>query len=139
MNIVPDATVLITFALVWILVLVLSRVFFKPVGRIIGERASRIEKAKAETEKTLAAYEQDLRRIEEGLKEARAASTGIREQAELEALKEKARLLQEIQAECRAQVDKAKVELGQRVEKLKRELDATTEELAADIERRILN
>jgi F-type H+-transporting ATPase subunit b len=139
LNIVPDATVLITFALVWILVLVLSRVFFKPVGRIIGERASRIEKAKAETEKTLAAYEQDLRRIEEGLKEARAASTGIREQAELEALKEKARLLQEIQAECRAQVDKAKVELGQRVEKLKRELDATTEELAADIERRILN
>jgi len=139
LNIVPDATVLVTFALVWILVLVLSRVFFKPVSRIISERQLRIDKAKEETEKTLAAYEQDLKRIEEGLKEARAASAGIREQAELEALREKARLLQEIQAECRAQVDKAKAELGERAEMLKRELDATNEELADDIERRILN
>ncbi|MGD1010012.1 MAG: ATP synthase F0 subunit B [Candidatus Aminicenantales bacterium] len=134
-----NATVFVTFALVWILVLVLSRVFFKPVRRVLDERASRIEKAKAETEKTLAAYEQDLRRIEEGLKEARAAAAGIREQAALEALKEKSRLLQEIQVECRAQVDKAKAELGQRVEALKKELDATTEELSEDIERRILN
>jgi F-type H+-transporting ATPase subunit b len=134
-----NATVFVTFALVWILVLVLSRAFFKPVRRILDERASRIEKAKAETEKTLAAYEQDLRRIEEGLKEARAAAAGIREQAELEALKEKSRLLQEIQVECRAQVDKAKAELDQRVETLKKELDATTEELSEDIERRILN
>jgi F-type H+-transporting ATPase subunit b len=139
LNIVPDATVFVTFALVWILVLVLSRVFFKPVRRILDERASRIEKAKAETEKTLAAYEQDLRRIEDGLKEARASAAGIREQAELEALKEKSRLLQEIQVECRAQVDKAKAELDQRVETLKKELDRTTEELSGDIERRILN
>jgi hypothetical protein len=36
-------------------------------------------------------------------------------------------------------VDKAKAELGQRVEALKKELDATTEELSEDIERRILN
>jgi F0F1-type ATP synthase membrane subunit b/b' len=134
-----NATVFVTFALVWILVLVLSRVFFKPVRHILDERASRIEKAKAETEKTLAAYEQDLRRIEDGLKEARAAAAGIREQAELEALKEKSRLLQEIQVECRAQVDKAKAELDQRVETLKKELDRTTEELSGDIERRILN
>ncbi len=139
MNIVPDATVLVTFALVWILVLVLSRVFFKPVRRILDERASRIEKAKEETEKTLAAYERDLRQIEEGLKDARAAAAGIREQAELEALKEKSRLLQEIQVECRAQVDKAKAELEQQVEALKKELDATTGELSEDIERRILN
>ena len=134
-----NATVFVTFALVWILVLVLSRVFFKPVRRVLDERASRIEKANAETEKTLAAYEQDLRRIEEGLKEARAAAAAIREQAELEALKEKTRLLQEIQVECRAQVDKAKAELDQQVKALKKELDATTEELSEDIERRILN
>lgn len=139
MNIVPDATVLVTFALVWILVLVLSRVFFKPVGRILDERAARIESAKAETAKILAAYEDDLRRIEEGLKEARAAAAGIREQAELEALQEKSRLLQEIQAECRAQVEKAKAELVRRVEELKKELDARSGELSEDIERRILN
>lgn len=139
MNIVPDATVLVTFALVWILVIVLSRVFFKPVGRILGERASRLDKAKEETDKMLAAYEQDLKRIEENLKEARAAAVGIREQAELEALKEKSRLLQEVQAECRAQVEKAKAELAQRVSELKKDLDARSGELSKEIERRVMN
>ena len=139
MNIVPDATVLITFALVWILVLVLARVFFKPVGRILGERASRIEKAKAEAEMALAATEEDLRLVEEELRKARAASAEIWDQAEREALKEKSRLVQEVQAECRAQVEKAKQELEQHVELLKKELEAGTERMADDIERRILN
>ena len=62
-----DATVLVTFTIVWILVIVLSRVFFKPVGRVLGERAARLEKAKNETEATLAGYEEDLRKIEERL------------------------------------------------------------------------
>jgi F-type H+-transporting ATPase subunit b len=139
LNIVPDATVLITFALVWILVLVLSRVFFKPVGRILGERASRIEKAKAEAETALAATEEDLTLVEEGLRKARAASAEIWEEAEREALKEKSRLVQEVQAECRAQVEKAKQELERHVELLKKELDSGTERMADDIERRILN
>lgn len=139
MNIVPDATVLITFALVWILVLVLARVFFKPVGRILGERASRIEKAKAEAETALAATEEDLRLVEEGLRKARAASAEIWEEAEREALKEKSRLIQEVQAECRVQVEKAKQELARHVELLKKELDSGTERMADDIERRILN
>jgi F-type H+-transporting ATPase subunit b len=134
-----DATILVTFALVWILVIVLSRVFFKPVSRVLGERAARLEKAKAETEKALAATEQDIKRIEDSLKEARAAAAGVREKAELEALKEKARIVQEIQQACRVQVDEAKGELDERVAKLKRELDAATAGLSEEIERRILN
>jgi F-type H+-transporting ATPase subunit b len=138
-NIVPNATVLITFALVWILVLVLSRVFFKPVGRILGERASRLESAKAETEKALAACEENLRQVEEELRKARTASAEMWDQAEREALKEKSRLVQDIQTECRAQVEKARRELEQHVEQLKKEIDAKTERMAEDIEHRILN
>lgn len=134
-----DATILVTFVLVWILVVVLSRVFFKPVSRIIGERTARIEKAKDETEKALAACEQDIKRIEDSLKEARAAAAGVREKAELEALKEKARIIQEIQQACRAQVDEAKGELDERVADLKKELDAATAGLSDEIERRVMN
>ena len=139
MNIVPDATVLITFALVWILVLILSRVFFKPVERILGERASRIEKAKAEAETALAATEEDLRLVEDRLRKARAASAEIWEEAEREALKEKGRLVQEVQAECRAQVEKAKWEIGEEVGRLKKALDSRIGEMAEEIERRVLN
>jgi F-type H+-transporting ATPase subunit b len=134
-----NATVLITFVLVWVLVLILSRVFFKPVGRILAERQARLDKAKAETDAALAAAQEDLRRIEERLKEARAASDAIWDRAESESLKEKGRIVQELQAETRAQVEKARQDLEREVERLKKELDAQTERLAGDIERRILN
>ncbi len=138
MNIFPDATVIVTFVLVWVLVLILSRVFFKPVGRILAERQARLDQAKAETDRALAAAQEDLRRIEDRMKEARAASDAIWDQAESESLKEKSRIVQELQAETRAQVEEARRDLEREVERLKKELDAQTERLAGDIERRIL-
>jgi len=139
LSIFPDATVLVTFVLVWVLVLVLSRVFFKPVGRILAERQARLDEAKAQTDKALAAAREDLRRIEERMKEARAASDAIWDQAESQSLKEKSRIIQDLQAETRAQVEKAKQDLEREVERLKKELDAKTGQLAGEIERRILN
>lgn len=127
------------FAIVWILVLVLGRLFFKPVSRILDERAGRIARDQAAASEALEAYDRDLRRIEEGLKEARAAADGIREKAELEALKEKSRLVREVQAEGRAEVEKAKEELSRRVEVLKAELDARSGEFAEKIEKRIMD
>jgi F-type H+-transporting ATPase subunit b len=134
-----NAIVFVTFVLVWILAFVLTKVFFKPLARILAERSSRIETAKTETEAALKAYDDGLRRVEDELKKARSASAEIWDQAELEALKEKSRLVQEIQAECRTQVENARRELEQRVEELKKEIDGRTDEIAADIERRILN
>ena len=134
-----NATVLITFALVWILVLVLTRVFFKPVGRVLGERASRIDGDNEAARKSLAEYEQDLGRIDDRLREARTASDEIWAKTELEALKEKARIIQEIQAESRAQVEKAKAELAGEIERLKKDVDGRTGDLAGEIERRIFN
>ncbi len=133
-----DATALIVFAIVWILVLILTRIFFKPILRILDERAGRIAKDKASAEEALKAYEGDLRRIEDGLKEARAAADGIRTAAETEALKEKSRLVREVQAEGRAEVEKAKEELRREMEALKKDLDQRTEELAGSIEKRVL-
>ena len=81
---------------------------------------------------------EDLRRVEEGLKEPRAAAEAIRSAAETEALKEKSRLVREVQAEGRAEVEKAKQELLREMEALKKELDARTAEIAETIEKRIL-
>ena len=132
-------TVLITFALVWILALVLTRVFFKPVGRILDERAGRIDKDKSEAQAALDACDANLKRIEDGLKDARASTAEIWDRTELESLKEKGRVIAEIQTECRAQVEQAKDELNREVARLKRDIDSKTGELAEDIERRILN
>jgi len=133
-----NATFIVVFAIVWILVLVLTRVFFKPILRVLDERAARVAKDKTAAGEALKSYEDDIRRIEEGLKEARAAADGIRGAAETEALKEKSRLVREVQAEGRAEVEKAKEELLREMEALKKELDKRTEEIAETIEKRIL-
>jgi F-type H+-transporting ATPase subunit b len=139
MNITPNWTALITFALVWVLVFILTKVFFKPVGRVLDERASRIAVDTEAARAALEAYEQDLKRVEDRLKEARSASDEIWAKAEIEALKRKSRLIQEIQSESHAQVEKAKEELSREIERLKRDLDARTEDMAEAIERRLLN
>lgn len=133
-----NATALIVFAVVWILVLVLTRIFFKPILRVLDERAARIARDKAAASASRESYDADLRRVEEGLKEARAAADAIRGSAETEALKEKSRLVREVQAEGRAEVEKAKEELLREMETLKKELDKRTAEIAETIEKRVL-
>jgi F-type H+-transporting ATPase subunit b len=133
-----NATALVVFAVVWILVLVLTRIFFKPILRVLDERAARIAKDKEAAESARKASEADLKRIEDGLKEARASAAAIRNTAETEALKDKSRLVREVQAEGRAEVEKAKAELAREIETLKKDLDKHTEEIAETIEKRIL-
>jgi F-type H+-transporting ATPase subunit b len=133
-----NGTAIVIFLIVWVLVLVLTRVFFKPILRILDERSGRIARDKAAANEALEATNRDLRRVEEGLKEARAAAEAIRSTAETEALKGKSRLVREVQAEGRAQVEKAKEELLREMETLKKELDARTAEVAETIEKRIL-
>lgn len=134
-----DASAIVIFAIVWVLVLVLGKIFFKPITRILDARAGRMARDQAAASEALEAYDRDLRRIEESLKEARAAADGIREKAELEALKEKSRLVREVQAEGRAEVEKAKEELARQVEVLKAELETRSGEFAEKIEKRIMN
>jgi F-type H+-transporting ATPase subunit b len=134
-----DASAIVIFAIVWVLVLVLGKIFFKPITRILDARARRMARDQAAASEALEAYDRDLRRIEESLKEARAAADGIREKAELEALKEKSRLVREVQAAGRAEVEKAKEELARQVEVLKAELETRSGEFAEKIEKRILN
>lgn len=134
-----DATFLIVVILVWILVLALSRLFFKPVGRIMRERDERIRKDRAAAQETLDTYEKNLERIEERLKEAKSAADTLRQALEAEAAQDKSRLLRDLSAEYRQQIDKAKEELNAQVDRLKKDLDREAERLAQDVEKRLLN
>ena len=134
-----DFTFAVIFLLVWVLVLILSRVFFKPVGRMMEERGSRSRENKEAARKALDALTQDLRKIEESLKEAKAASDKIRESLEIEALKERTRLLSDLHAESRKQVEKAREEINGEIGRLKSELAGEVERLSGEVERKVLN
>jgi len=134
-----DITFAVIFLLVWVLVLILSRVFFKPVGRMMEERRSRSRENKEAARKALDALTQDLRKIEESLKEAKAASEKIRESLEIEALKERTRLLSDLHVESRRQVEKAREEINGEISRLKSELAGEVERLSGEVERKVLN
>ena len=134
-----DLTFAVIFLLVWVLVLILSRVFFKPVGRMMEERRSRSRENKEAARKALDALTQDLRKIEESLKEAKAASDKMRESLEIEALKERTRLLSDLHAESRRQVEKAREEITEEIGRLKSELAGEVERLSGEVERKVLN
>ena len=134
-----DLTFAVIFLLVWVLVLILSRVFFKPVGRMMEERGSRSRENKEAARKALDALTQDLCKIEESLKEAKAASDKMRESLEIEALKERTRLLSDLHAESRRQVEKAREEITEEIGRLKSELAGEVERLSGEVERKVLN
>jgi len=134
-----DFTFAVIFLLVWVLVLILSRVFFKPVGRMMEERGSQSRENKEAARKALDALTQDLRKIEESLKEAKAASDKIQEAFETEALKERTRLLSDLHAESRKQVEKAREEINGEIGRLKSELAGEVERLSGEVERKVLN
>jgi len=134
-----DASFIAVFLILWILVLVLSKLFFKPVMKIMSERDEGIKADLDAARNALSAAEHDLQEIEAQLKAARAEAEALREAAEAEASKERARLVEEIGQESRAQVLKAKEDLARETERLKGELQPRTEGLADQIQERLLS
>jgi F0F1-type ATP synthase membrane subunit b/b' len=134
-----DLSVIVIFVIVWILVLVLTRVYFKPVGRVMKKRVGRIKQDQDATQDALDKYAKALERIEQDLKAAKASAREIREKWERGAQKEKERLIDEVSQECRSQVQKAQEELNQNVERLKKDLEPKSQDLAERIAKRLLN
>jgi len=134
-----DASLFVIFLIVWILVFVLTKIFFKPLQRVRRERESRITGSREAFQKSMETYEHTVSEVEEKLKAAKNKAQKLKEKFELEALKERERMLTEISAETRNQVDEAKKQLEKQVQSLKEELESETMSLAERIEKRLLN
>lgn len=134
-----DGNVLVVFIIVWVLVLLLSKLFFQPVRRVRDKREKDVLENRESTRRTLESYGRAIGEIENRLREARKESEASRDLLIQDALKEKTRLLAEISAECRSQVATAREGLGRTVEELRARLEAEAEGLAERIEKKILH
>ena len=134
-----DATLLIIFAIVWILLLVLKKVFFKPMEKVRRERNELIEENKAAFTRAQENHERTLSEIEARIKEARSQAQAVRDQLEEDALKERERLVKAVSDESREQVEKAKAELEGRMDGLLKELESKSEDMAKSIEQKLLH
>ena len=84
-------------------------------------------------------YEKTISVIEEKIKKVRTEAKATRDQLELEALKEKERLIDEVSKESKAQIKKAKADLDEQMKGLLEEMEAKSEMLAESIEKRLLH
>lgn len=134
-----DLSVIVIFVIVWILVLVLSKVYFAPMRRIMGRRDDQIQQDQGAAQETLEKYAETLQRIEKDIDAAKISARETREEWVREAQREKEIMIEEVSQECRQQVRKAHRELDDSVEHIKKELEPRSQELAEIITKRLLN
>jgi F0F1-type ATP synthase membrane subunit b/b' len=134
-----DGNLIVVFLIVWLLLFVLTRVFFNPVRRIRDMREKAILRNKEAFERAVESYEEGLRQVDQALKDARAAAEKVRASLEADALRERSRLIADISSECRRQVDQAKADLEASVRELKKKLETEATGMAEQIEKKFLN
>jgi len=134
-----DATAIVVLVIIWVLLAILTKIFFNPVRNVMSERDAEIKQNLDAVSQSTDEYEKTLQHIEAEVKQARSGALKTQQQFEQDALKEKDRILTEISQECRAKVDEARSELSRQVKDLEEELGAQSDLLAEKIERRLLN
>lgn len=134
-----DISLIAVFLIVWILSAILSKVFFNPLRKVIGEREAKINKNRRAAEKTMQNFEQTSLQIEERVRGARALSQATKKEFEQKGLLEKERILGEANKEWRREVEKAKDKLKRQLESLKKELESRSKDFAQRIEQKLLD
>lgn len=134
-----NGNVIIVFLIVWILVFVLTKVFFNPVRRVRDKRRQEVQANKKAYEDAVASQQKGIQEIELAIKQAKAAAESAKETLRAEGLKEKNRMLAEISAEYKGQVEKARADLDRTIKDLKEKLEAETSALAGNIEKKFLS
>jgi F-type H+-transporting ATPase subunit b len=116
-QLVPDGSLILHGAIIIIMVVVLNRTLFKPINRILQERASRTYGLVAEARKALETVDESLKQYEKTLRGARAEGYGLLELQRLEAMRERER-----------QMASAKEVLGEQTAAAKRDIEAQAED-----------
>lgn len=133
-----DASFIAIFIIVWIMVFVLSRLFFNPLRKIMEEREVKVKGRQEAFQEATEVYEKTVCEIEERLKSARILSEQTKDNLKHEALKKRELMLEEISTEYRSQVEKAQEKLEKQTTSLRRELGAEAKLLAERIEQKLL-
>ncbi|MFC2165336.1 hypothetical protein ACFLT2_10110 [Acidobacteriota bacterium] len=134
-----DGSLFVVFAIVWILLVILKKLYFKPVKTVVDSRDNEVEGNLKFSQDALDSHEKNIVEIEQKLKAARAAARATKLNFVSEAQKEKEKIVAEMAKESRLRVNEAKEELEDQLESLKQELEAESKILSVKIEQRLLD
>jgi F0F1-type ATP synthase membrane subunit b/b' len=127
-----------TVVLVFLFYLFLRWSFFTPIEKAMGERAARIEGARAEAVQFAAEAKQELDTYNQRLMDARRQIFLEQERAREAALEERSRLLKAMRARTQEEVAAAKQRIAKEFANAQREVEGQVPELAAQIARSII-
>ncbi len=129
---VPVALVVLFFYII------LRAVFFKPLLRVMAEREARTLGAQKAAEAAQTAAAEKIKQYEEALKQAKAKVYAEQDVERKKLLDERAAFLKMVRGRAATDVTAAKDGVASEVTAAKKELDANTGQLAAEIARRVL-
>lgn len=133
-----DLSLIVVFIIVWVLLAVLTRLFFNPLRKVMRTRQDQMDQDKTAAEAALESFERESLKVEGQLKGAKAMAQTLREKLTEEGQKRRERMLEKTNEDCRSQVETARDQLNRQVESLKKELEAKSQSLAEQIEERLI-
>lgn len=134
-----DISSVVIFAIIWILLFVLKKVFFNPLQKVRAERDALINQNKMAAAKSKEDYEQTLSEIEEQIKKARMDAVDSRNKLEKDAQEKREELIADVSKESKKMVEKGKADLEEQMKILFKEMEAKSETFAKNIEKRLLH
>jgi F0F1-type ATP synthase membrane subunit b/b' len=134
-----DISLFVIFAIVWILLFVLKKIYFNPLQKVRAEREGLINQDKKTAAKFQEDYESTLAEIEEKMKKARLDALASRSSFEKDAQIKREELLADVSKESKKMVEKGKADLEEQMKALFKEMETKSEILAENIEKRLLH
>ncbi len=134
-----DISLFVVFAIVWILLFVLKKIFFNPMQKVRAERDSLVNQNKKAAAKSQEDYEHAISEIEEKIKKTRMDALASRNSLEKEAQEKREELIADVSKESKKMVEKGKADLEDQMKILFKEMEAKSETFAKNIEKRLLH
>jgi F-type H+-transporting ATPase subunit b len=116
----------------------LNKVFFQPVQRVLEERKRRVRESGTLSDQSKDVLSRRFAEYEQAVLEAHRKATHLKEQARNEAYEYRSKVLGEVKAEVRTELQRAEAELGENVSAVKRDLEGQIPQFARALASKLL-
>lgn len=134
----PDGSLVFILALFLVLVYLLNRILFKPIGNILDERENLTEGARAEARAAARQCHELMAEYEAGIRRARAEGYSRIERARQAALEWRTKLIEETKREAEREIQRAKANIATQADMARRALKEEAHNLALKISQAVL-
>lgn len=133
-----DISFLFIVLLIWILMIVLDKIYYKPIGKIVGQRENKIEKDSASIEHMIADVENKTKNIEDVLKKARTDSMKLKENLIKKNEEKIERLISEENENLKRRFEESMKKLDEEIASAEKKLEMEIDNFSNEIKEKFL-